>query len=247
MDCHTCREALSARLDGENEPCPSTQVDIHLAGCVQCHTWHDAAIALNRSLRVHEVSPTPDMVDAVLSTARLSQRRGILLRTALGVIAAIQVIVALSQLLDGNGVDTGGHSARGHLSLTHLFNESAAWNLALGVGMLWAAAYSRRATGLLPAVSSFVVVLAVLSAHDLAVGATPWSRLLTHLPLAVGLILLYLVDRDERRGGNPLPDHPSARPDTDGGEPRHGGYGQLPREDRSGPRRLRPVSRHRAA
>ncbi len=64
----------------------------------------------------------------------------------------------------------GGPTAAGHL-----FNESTAWNLALGVGMLWAAFRPRATAGLVPMLAIFVVVLAAYSTHDLLTGAAPVS------------------------------------------------------------------------
>ncbi|WP_239313297.1 MULTISPECIES: zf-HC2 domain-containing protein [unclassified Frankia] len=252
MDCSTCREAVSARLDGESESQPPELIDAHLAGCARCRAWEETAIALGRSLRVDEVSAVPDMVDAVMS-APPARSRGPLSRIALGGVAAIQIIVSLSQLLDGaaagaEGHGAEGHGAGGHLSPAHLFNESAAWNLALGIGMLWAAMYARHAAGLLPTMFGFVVALTGLSAHDLAVGAAPWSRMITHLPLFAGLALLYLIDRDEHHRGRPVPRWPTGQPATDSEqEPAPERTAQDLRPGRPDRPPLRSVSHHRAA
>ncbi|WP_239341725.1 zf-HC2 domain-containing protein [Frankia sp. CiP3] len=245
MDCSTCREAVSARIDGESESQPPELIDAHLAGCARCRGWEETAIALGRSLRVDEVSAVPDMVDAVMSGTP-ARSRGPLPRIALGGVAVIQIVVSLSQLLDGAAADAEGHSVHGHLSPAHLFNESAAWNLALGIGMLWAAMYARHAAGLLPTMSGFVVALTGLSVHDLAVGAAPWSRMITHLPLFVGLALLYLVDRGEHHRGRPVPRWPTGQPVTDSErEPERTAQDLRPgRPDRPP---LRSVSHHRAA
>ncbi|GGS50092.1 hypothetical protein [Actinokineospora fastidiosa] len=64
MDCETCREAVSARLDGETEP---PGADAHLAECAVCREWAAEAVTLTRLLRVREVLPTPDLTTAVLA------------------------------------------------------------------------------------------------------------------------------------------------------------------------------------
>lgn len=62
MDCDTCREALSARIDGEAEP---TSPDEHLHSCAVCQEWYAAASALTWVFS-DERAPMPDFVDEVL-------------------------------------------------------------------------------------------------------------------------------------------------------------------------------------
>ncbi|MCX2954519.1 zf-HC2 domain-containing protein, partial [Lentzea sp. NEAU-D7] len=45
VDCYTCREALSARLDGELEGVPAAEVDAHLETCTSCPAGPDHAPA----------------------------------------------------------------------------------------------------------------------------------------------------------------------------------------------------------
>jgi anti-sigma factor RsiW len=66
VECNVCREAVSARIDGEREPAPVEQVDRHLAGCPDCARWHVAAIEATRRLRVRTVTATPDLTAAIL-------------------------------------------------------------------------------------------------------------------------------------------------------------------------------------
>jgi anti-sigma factor ChrR (cupin superfamily) len=67
VDCDTCREALSARADGEIEPVPGEETDAHLASCVDCRQWQEDAAALIRSLRVRPAAEVPDLTAAVLA------------------------------------------------------------------------------------------------------------------------------------------------------------------------------------
>ncbi|WP_344997916.1 zf-HC2 domain-containing protein, partial [Tsukamurella soli] len=39
MDCEIAREALSARLDGEDEGVAPRLTDDHVAGCADCQAW----------------------------------------------------------------------------------------------------------------------------------------------------------------------------------------------------------------
>ncbi|GAB3871168.1 zf-HC2 domain-containing protein [Kibdelosporangium lantanae] len=207
MECGTCREALSARLDGETEPVPAAEVDEHLAGCPACQAWHADASLLTRRVRVRPVTPTPDLVAAVL--AETLPRRRPLARIALAAIGLLQLLLAVAQLfgtahIHDDGTFTG-----------HLVNEGAAWNLALGLAMLAAAWQPRRAVGLLPAVGGFVGVLAALSLVDAATVGVPGMRLLSHIPLVIGLALLYFVHREHKRDRHDPNPHARATEDDE--------------------------------
>jgi hypothetical protein len=72
VDCTQCREALSARLDGEDSPTESTAVDAHLATCLGCPQFGDDAAQITTLVRSTTATPAPDIsgkVGKVLSTA----------------------------------------------------------------------------------------------------------------------------------------------------------------------------------
>uniref|UniRef100_UPI001FE05C09 zf-HC2 domain-containing protein n=1 Tax=Actinoalloteichus spitiensis TaxID=252394 RepID=UPI001FE05C09 len=69
VECETCREALSARMDGEREPVPAEAVTRHLEVCASCVGWYRRAQAVTRSLRIRPAPRPPDLVDAVLASA----------------------------------------------------------------------------------------------------------------------------------------------------------------------------------
>ncbi|CCH33157.1 zf-HC2 domain-containing protein [Actinosynnema sp. NPDC047251] len=255
MDCDTCREALSARLDGEPEPAPAGDTDAHLEGCAACRAWQDGAAALTRSLRLRPATATPDLVDAVLAAAPpVPATRGWYPRAALAGVAVAQITLGLGQVLGSGpaggpavgGSTVGGSAGHGIHGATggHLFNESTAWNLALGLGLLWTALRPRATTGLLPVVAGFVVVLGAFSVQDLVSGEATVQRVTSHAILVLGLVLLVVVHRGRRdpdggRVAEPLPDTPdlgAGVADPPGSTPR-----ARPRP------RLRPVSRRRAA
>jgi predicted anti-sigma-YlaC factor YlaD len=238
VSCETVREALSARLDGESEPVPAVEVDSHLDGCAECAGWLVRAQTLTRSVRVRAVHSGPDLVDAVLAAAPDVRRRRLpALQLALGVVATTQVAIALSQLVAS--AHHGGMSG-------HLFNEGVAWNLGLGIGLLFAAVRAERAGGLLPTLSGFVAVLAALSALDLINGDATASRVVSHLPLVAGLALLYLVHGEHRR--QPTPDRPVAEDDgaDDHGQGSTDVPAAVPTRRRHSPSHLRPTGRRAA-
>ncbi|MFI9007851.1 zf-HC2 domain-containing protein [Actinosynnema sp. NPDC053489] len=238
MDCRTCREALSARLDGEAEPGTAAEVDGHLGQCADCSTWLVGAQALTRAIRVRPVEPAPDLVAAVLADAP-PRHVALAPRLALAAVAIVQLWLGLAQLL------SGATSPPAHGIAGHLFNEGAAWNLALGVGLLAAAVHADRAAGLVPTLGGFVAVLAAFSAHDLVTGTATATRVLSHLPLAAGLALLCLVRRAHR--DQPTPGTPA---EHDRGRPDHHDRPTDDRPPQADKRRgggLRPAGHHRAA
>jgi predicted anti-sigma-YlaC factor YlaD len=192
-------------MDGEAEPAPAEETDAHLETCASCRTWQVRAFAATRALRVRQAPAVPDLAAGILEQATPPvNTRGWWPRIALVCVAAAQVCLAVSQLV-GVGT-TADRAAHGGLPVAaHLFHEGIAWNLALGVGLLWAAFRSRVTSGLIPVAGTFVLVLTVYSTHDVITGAVPLGRVLTHGLVVVGLGLMIVINRwysdPEPRGG----------------------------------------------
>ncbi|WP_010314741.1 zf-HC2 domain-containing protein [Saccharopolyspora spinosa] len=246
MDCYPYREALSARLDGEPSPIPDEQVERHLDECEACRAWHQRAAELSRAIRVRAVAPTPDLTESVLAAAaplpdRLFPRWP---RILLAFVGMCQLVLGTVQVL---GLDHGGHlhGMDGMMS-GHLFNESTSWNLALGLGFVWTAVRVRAVAGLLPVLAAFLVVLTGFSVVDLVNGDVTVSRLASHILLVLGLVLLLLIRRDQRRsrprpaGLRPVNDDLAATDDHVADE-----LGPTRTED--GGRRLGPTGYRRAS
>ncbi|EWM19070.1 LigA protein [Kutzneria sp. 744] len=197
MDCMTCREALSARMDGEQEPVPAASTDLHLEECAACQAWSAEASRLTRTLRVRPVGAVPDLAARILEDAPASIPRVHWSRIALGLVALVQIALGVAEVFGADqvmpGMVMGGH----------LFNESTAWNLALGVGLLWAAMRPRAVVGMLPVLTGFLVALAAFSAHDLIDGQVGLSRVVSHGLLVVGLALLWVIRRQDSGFGEP--------------------------------------------
>jgi phosphoribosylaminoimidazole (AIR) synthetase len=68
VDCTPCREAVSARLDGEKSPTESSAVDAHLATCLGCRQFDDDAAQITKLARCATTTPAPDVSAKVLST-----------------------------------------------------------------------------------------------------------------------------------------------------------------------------------
>lgn len=170
----------------------ASALDAHLASCPDCAGWADAAAAATRHARL-DVRPVPDLAEQITARVTLPARRVLrrrhLLRLGL-------LLAGLAQLAIGLPALTG--DSIGMVMSAHGAHEAAAWNLALGVAFVAAASVPRRATGLIPLLSTFLVVLGALSVRDLAAGAVTIGRLATHLAALVGLVLLVALDRAER-------------------------------------------------
>jgi predicted anti-sigma-YlaC factor YlaD len=230
VNCSDIREALSARIDGEAGTLPDPVVDRHVAGCPQCRAWQEDAVRLRRLMLVREAPRVPDLTDRILTEvpAPPAQRWG--LRIALALVALVQSGLGFAELV---GADVGHAEHGGMMAMAvHLGNESAAWNLAVGFGLLWAALRPATASGLLPALAGFVAVLGLVSGIDLFDGQVTVSRVLSHGLLVAGVGLLYGVRRQHRRTSTPGPStrvEPTAHDElTLGWEPRaeDGGRGR---------------------
>ncbi|WP_442790559.1 zf-HC2 domain-containing protein [Nocardia sp. NBC_01329] len=58
MKCETVREALSARIDGEDELISVDITDRHLSVCPACDDWYQRAEALHHAMILH-TTPWP--------------------------------------------------------------------------------------------------------------------------------------------------------------------------------------------
>lgn len=215
MGCEQWREILSARLDGEATPDEERAADRHLDTCVPCQGWLEQVTTVTRRARTQVVSQLPDLTGAILSAvppqggrtplprrrrfAPLAGRvtRVTTLRTALGLLGAVQLVLGLAQV---GRAEVAQHL---HASGQHLWHESAAWNVAVGAGFLFVALRRTRPSGLLPMLSAFVATLVLLSVNDLVASQVAVERLVSHGFLVVGYLITLLLARSMRQPGDP--------------------------------------------
>jgi predicted anti-sigma-YlaC factor YlaD len=247
--CGDCREQLSARLDDADEPDTRAEVDAHLESCVDCAAWFDDAARITRLSRMGEAKATPDLLGAVMAKTpafrrarlRTAVRTG--LRVALAVLGVSQAILGGVQLVSHSGhhgPDVGG------TSLIHISNESAAWNLALGVGFVWIAWRVSRASGLMPTLTAFVVVLTTIEVLDVIEGRVDAGRVLSHTLVQVAFVIMLALSDPRLGGGGFFPRARRRMDETrtplDGEDTGLAGRA----EDERGSD-LRPTARHQAA
>ncbi|MFR9805471.1 zf-HC2 domain-containing protein [Pseudonocardia sp. RS010] len=280
MRCDECREAISARLDGEDLPGESATVDDHLAVCAGCRAYADRAAHVTRTARTRLAVETPDLSAALLDAwdaggavgpgpapdgpatgsgpdAREPSgagpggrgRRGLdVVRAALGALALGQLGLAVSGIVAATGSEHHGLELAG-ASVAHFSHESAAWNLALGVAFAWVAlGGARPAPALVSMIAAFVGVLTALSVPDLVAGRVDPARLLGHVLVVAGLVLL-VAHRVLVRGDGGGSSEPGRTPSDDPsaaegpGDARRTAGRDAGRDDRRG---LEPTARRTA-
>jgi predicted anti-sigma-YlaC factor YlaD len=193
MECEHIREALSARIDGEESGVAAGVVDHHVAGCAACAAWADQIARLHRTTRVREAEPVPDLaariVDAALPTAARVRHRVAApvstARWALFVVALTQLVLAGPALLGVDG-DAAVHAAR----------ELGAFDVALAVGLLVAAWQPERAWGLLPVVAALALVMGGTAVLDMVRGTTSSLGEVHHVLELAGVGLVWAVARE---------------------------------------------------
>lgn len=216
MGCADYRELLSAELDGEADQAETAAAQGHLASCPQCRTWYADASAVTVLARRTGPLPLGVVDDAVLAALptprRLSAARlTLLLRYALGLLGIAQFLLGAAQI--GGVADGHLHvpDAIGGTAPNHLWHESAAWNVALGAGFAWIALRRTRPSGILPTLTAFVAVLALLSVNDAITGRVDYARLLSHGLVVVGYLLLLTLSRLGRDPDAPVHGTPRGR------------------------------------
>lgn len=190
MRCTTFREAISARLDGEDPVVTAGELDAHLVHCGDCAAWVTAAEALEaivrRAPRDH-VALDPAVLASI--TGPPEQARTGLLST--GEWRIVLVLVAVAQLV----VSFPGLVLRdGHASV-HLAHELTAWDMGLAVGFLVAAVLPARAWGMLPLATVLVACMTVTSVVDAVSGHALLGRELVHLLELAGLGAVWVLAR----------------------------------------------------
>jgi predicted anti-sigma-YlaC factor YlaD len=187
MDCDQVREALSARLDGEDPALAPARLDSHVAGCPDCAPWLQRAEQVTLAARQEWVD-APDLTAAVLAAVaadtaanrRPAAPRRNVLRAAVAVIAVAQLALALPVLV---GADA------------HLSREVAVFEMALAVGFAFVAWRPEWARGLVPVAVVVAAGLALTSVVDLAGAQVNPLQESGHLAAVVQAALLWALAR----------------------------------------------------
>jgi len=200
VGCEGFREALSARLDGEQEPVEPAVVDAHLADCADCRRWFEQAALVTRLIRTAPAPPAVDVTEAVVGAApgQWRGRLAVTLRALLATLGLVQLVLGLVQATtlrphaEVHGITVDGATA------DHLWHESAAWNIAVGAAFLWVASRRGRPVGIVPILTVFIGVLTLLSATDIVAGRVAAARLVSHLFVLTGYLIVLALSRISR-------------------------------------------------
>jgi predicted anti-sigma-YlaC factor YlaD len=188
-DCQQWREAVSARIDGEDPGLADAGIERHLASCAGCRAWQSAAISATRTARLRPAEPVPDLTGRIMAAVVVAAPAAgaaddsapSIIRLTLVLIAVAQILIALPALV---GNDLG--------ATVHVAHEQGAWGLALAAALAIAAWRPSRAAGLLPWLAVFVGSLALLTIGDVLAGRVAPSAEVPHLMAAFGLLMLWL-------------------------------------------------------
>jgi predicted anti-sigma-YlaC factor YlaD len=196
MTCLQIRHAISARLDGEAPGLDEAAVYAHLAGCRDCREFAHDIERLHRTVRLTPAPAIPDLTPGILTAigeeraaAAREPDTNDALRWILLAIALAQIAVAIPALLFGTDASLPVHTAR-HIG---------SFDVALGVGFLYAAWKPSRIPGLLPVVAALVVCLVGSSLLDVASGNTAALGEAQHVLDVVGLAVVWLLSRPDPR------------------------------------------------
>lgn len=202
MSCERWRDAISARLDGEDAGIDPDRLDAHLARCPDCRTFLSAVERTRRSRRIGGAPPVPDLSRRVRAAVAVADRAGRWsIARALLVVVALQIVAfSVPALVLGDEQGTGSHPAR-HLG---------AFTAAYGVGLLVVAARPARARTILPVAAVLAGALVITAVVDLADGRIPLVGEARHLPQIASVVLVWLlaVPSPRRTRASPVPTQP---------------------------------------
>ncbi len=142
MRCDRAREGISALLDSEDPGIDAAVLQRHLASCPGCRRWQDEAARINRLVRMRptdQADVTPDLAARLPPHPRGVRGLRPLLRVSLLLVAVAQLAVGVAGLLPplgGRLSVIGGAHMPGMTG--HLGNETAAFNIAIGIALGWA-------------------------------------------------------------------------------------------------------------
>ena len=191
MHCDRFREAISARIDGEELGLPEGAVEAHLGICGDCRAWRQRAHAVTRRARLgglyldHDLAPR---VLAAVPAAGTGRRRRLTQRAGLAAIAAAQLAITVPLLLLGHDHDAGPHAA----------HELGSFDLALAVAFAVGAIRPKLAAGLVWPCAIAAAGLTGTAVIDWIGGHTPGADEAQHLAAVAGALLLAWQARTSR-------------------------------------------------
>jgi predicted anti-sigma-YlaC factor YlaD len=183
MRCDRFREAVSARIDGEDPGLADGALDAHLEICGDCRAWQQRAHAVTRRARLGGSFLDHDLGSRVLAAvpaAASGRRRRLTQRAALAAIAAAQLAITVPLLLLGHDHDAGTHAA----------HELGSFDLSLAIAFAVGAVRPALAAGLAWPCAIAAAGLTGTAVIDMIGGQTPGADEAQHLIAVAGALLL---------------------------------------------------------
>jgi len=188
MECHSAREAISARIDGEDPGLPGSALGAHLANCADCREWQQRAHELTRRARLGGPFLERDLTAQVLAAAppvRAGRRRfargtGMTQRGGLVAVALAQLAITVPLLILGHDHGAGAHAA----------HELGSFDLALAIAFAIGAIRPALSAGLAWPCGVAAAGLVVTAVVDLIDGQTIGADEAQHLIAVAGVALL---------------------------------------------------------
>jgi predicted anti-sigma-YlaC factor YlaD len=191
MTCERWREAISARVDGEELAVDGRLLDAHVRRCPACRRF--AATASIGFGGAPAGAPSDGLPRRVARLTAAADRAATwnMVRALLAVVAVEIIAVSIPPLL-GDERATSPHAAR-HLG---------AFAIAYGVGLLVVVARPARARTMLPVAIVVAAALVIGALVDLAQRRIPLISEAAHLPEVVSVGLVWLLAAPSRRAGD---------------------------------------------
>jgi predicted anti-sigma-YlaC factor YlaD len=183
MECDRAREAISARIDGEDPGVPGEALEAHLAGCAACRNWQQRAHVVTRRARLGGPFLDRDLTGQVLaaiSPAPARRRLRLAVRAALLAVALGQLAITVPLLILGHDHDAGAHAA----------HELGSFDLALAIAFVVGAIRPPLSAGLAWPCGIAAAGLVGTAIVDLIGGQTIGADEAQHLIAAAGAALL---------------------------------------------------------
>ena len=212
MECDRVREAISARIDGEDPGVPDGPIEAHLATCADCRGWQQRAHAMTRRARLGGRFLEQDLTARVLAAIPPEPARrqpawrqsaawggGMARRTGLAAVAAAQLAITIPLLILGHDHDAGLHAA----------HELGSFDLALAIAFAVGAVRPALSAGLAWPCAIAAAGLAGTATVDLIAGQTFGADEAQHLVAVAGAVLLCW---QARTAGDPAETVLAARP-----------------------------------
>jgi predicted anti-sigma-YlaC factor YlaD len=193
MECDLAREAISARIDGEDPGLQDDVLDVHLAGCAACRSWQQRAHGVTRRTRLggpfldHDLRP---QVLAAFPPAARGLQRLSAQRAGLAALAAAQLAITVPLLIFGHDHDAGAHAA----------HELGSFDLGLAIAFAVGAIRPALSAGLAWPCGIAAAGLAGTAIADLIGGQAIGADEAQHLIAVFGATLLFWQARTYRSG-----------------------------------------------